>query len=143
MGQIPATTNRAIPQQAFMARRRAVRPAEEYRDPTSEEWAEFEAHFGKRTMELGWCRRPYGTPSQQEHACLRCPMLEDSRRCSRGCLRSRPASARLQLADEQGWFGEVEALELNLEHSREKLTQVERTEARQPQVTAELLGSPD
>jgi hypothetical protein len=48
--------------QAFMARRRAARPAEEYRAPTAKEWAELEQHFGKRTMELGWCRRPYGTP---------------------------------------------------------------------------------
>jgi hypothetical protein len=40
------------------------------------------------------------------------------------------------------WLGEVEALELNLVHIAEKLAQVERAEARQPQVTGELLAVP-
>jgi len=50
--------------------------------------------------------------------------------------------ARLQLATTKGWLGEVEALELNLVHIAEKLAQVERAEARQPQVTGELLTVP-
>jgi hypothetical protein len=29
----------------------------------------------KRKVELGSCARPYGTPCQHEHACIRCPML--------------------------------------------------------------------
>ena len=30
---------------AFITRRRALRPSEEYRTPTDEEWAEFVGHF--------------------------------------------------------------------------------------------------
>ncbi|QKV74119.1 site-specific integrase [Amycolatopsis sp. Hca4] len=55
---------------AFLAKRRAIRPAEEYRSPTEEEWAEFQQHFQTRKLELGTCGRPYGTPCQHEHAPL-------------------------------------------------------------------------
>jgi hypothetical protein len=55
---------------AFIARRRADRPGEEYREPTATEWAEFERHFTRRRVELGSCVRPYGTPCRHEHACL-------------------------------------------------------------------------
>jgi hypothetical protein len=50
--------------------------------------------------------------------------------------------ARLDLATTQGWLGEVEALELNLHHIGEKLAQVERANARQPQIAQELLDAP-
>ncbi|MFD7079064.1 tyrosine-type recombinase/integrase [Streptomyces sp. NPDC059918] len=40
---------------AFLARRRQLRPSEEYRDPTSEEWEQFDQHFAKRQVELGIC----------------------------------------------------------------------------------------
>ena len=33
---------------AFIARRRALRPSEEYRSPTDEEWEEFLGHFERR-----------------------------------------------------------------------------------------------
>ncbi len=55
---------------AFVHRRRAQRPGEEYREPTTEEWTEFEQHFTRRKLELGTCARPYGTPCRHEHACL-------------------------------------------------------------------------
>jgi integrase len=38
---------------AFLDKRRATRPAEEYREPTEEEWKEFQAHFQLRKVELG------------------------------------------------------------------------------------------
>jgi integrase len=60
---------------AFIARRRALRPSEEYREPTDSEWDEFLGHFAKRKLELGTCGRAYGTGCQHEHACIRCPML--------------------------------------------------------------------
>jgi Phage integrase family len=60
---------------AFLADRRMLRPVDEYREATRDEWAEFEEHFDKRKVELGSCGRPYGTPRQHEHACVRCPML--------------------------------------------------------------------
>ena len=38
---------------AFIARRRAERPSEEYRDLTAREWDEFLAHFELRKVALG------------------------------------------------------------------------------------------
>ena len=46
---------------AFIARRRALRPAAEYRVPTDEEWAEFLGHFERRKVALGDCGRSYDT----------------------------------------------------------------------------------
>ena len=60
---------------AFIARRRELRPAAEYRTPTDEEWEEFLGHFERRRLELGDCGRAYGTSCLHEHSCLRCPML--------------------------------------------------------------------
>jgi hypothetical protein len=54
---------------------RARRPPEEYREPTDAEWTEFPDQFQLRKVPLGTCGRPYGTPCQHEHACIRCPML--------------------------------------------------------------------
>ena len=41
---------------AFIARRRATRPSEEYRTPTEEEWDAFLAHFEKRKVSVGHLR---------------------------------------------------------------------------------------
>ncbi len=60
---------------AFVDRRRSTRPPEEYREPTPEEWDEFEEHFTLRRVELGSCARPYGSTCEHEHACIRCPVL--------------------------------------------------------------------
>jgi hypothetical protein len=60
---------------AFIARRRALRPREEYRTPTDQEWKEFLGHFQRRKLALGECGRAYGSGSQHEHACVRCPLL--------------------------------------------------------------------
>jgi len=42
---------------AFIARRRATRPAQEYREPTDSEWDEFLGHWVARKLELGTCGR--------------------------------------------------------------------------------------
>ena len=60
---------------AFIARRRALRPSEEYRTPTDAEWAEFVGHFERRKVAVGDCGRSYDTPCIHEHSCLRCPLL--------------------------------------------------------------------
>src|SRR5258706_1176531 len=52
---------------AFVARRRAERPSEEYRDLTAGEWDEFLAHFELRKVALGVCGRDYGTPCAHEN----------------------------------------------------------------------------
>jgi integrase len=59
---------------AFLARRRALRPTEEYRTPTDAEWAEFLGHFERRKVATGTCGRAFGTPCSHEHSCLRCAM---------------------------------------------------------------------
>jgi hypothetical protein len=55
---------------SFLDTRRAARPQQEYREPTPEEWREFQQHFALRKVELGSCGRPYGSPCQHEHAPL-------------------------------------------------------------------------
>src|SRR6266853_2100838 len=55
---------------AFIARRRAIRPSEEYRTPSDEEWDAFLAHFEKRKVSVGTCARAFGTPCIHEHACF-------------------------------------------------------------------------
>ena len=53
---------------AFLARRRALRPTEEYRVPTDEEWQQFLGHFQRRKVSTGTCGRAFGTPCIHEHA---------------------------------------------------------------------------
>ena len=53
---------------AFLARRRALRPTDEYRVPTDEEWQEFLGHFERRKVATGTCGRAFGTPCIHEHA---------------------------------------------------------------------------
>jgi integrase len=47
---------------AFLTRRRALRPSEEYRVPTDEGWTEFLGHFERRKVATGTCGRAFGTP---------------------------------------------------------------------------------
>lgn len=107
---------------AFVDRRRSVRPVEEYRDPTPEEWDEFEEHFTMRRVELGSCARPYGSSCEHEHACIRCPVLRvDPTQLDR--LESIAASLkeRIAEADDRGWAGEVEQLKISLQAARDKI----------------------
>jgi hypothetical protein len=55
---------------AFLTRRRSLRPSEEYRVPTDEEWTEFLGHFELRKVATGTCGRAFGTPCIHEHSCL-------------------------------------------------------------------------
>ncbi|WP_155854522.1 tyrosine-type recombinase/integrase [Arthrobacter sp. MA-N2] len=108
----------------FIDHRRSTRPAHEYRDPTAEEWTEFENHFTLRRVALGTCHRPYGTPCIHEHACVRCPMLQiDPGQLPR--LREIEASTleRIDEARQKTWLGEVAALEESLRHIRAKQDQ--------------------
>jgi hypothetical protein len=112
---------------SFIARRRAQRPSEEYREPTEAEWEEFERHFTKRKVELGTCARPYGTPCRHEHACVRCPMLRpDPAQLPRLLEIITNLEARIREATERGWLGEVEGLQVSLDGARQKLDQMQR-----------------
>ena len=89
---------------AFIARRRAERPSEEYRDLTAQEWDGFLAHFELRKVALGTCGRDHGTPCVHENACVRCPLLRvDPDQLPR--LQGIHANLvdRLEEAKQQGW----------------------------------------
>ena len=89
---------------AYLDKRRSIRPEAEYREPTQEEWAEFRQHFHERKLELGSCGRPYGTPCQHEHACVRCPMLRmDPRQRGRLVEIIRNLEDRIGEARLNGW----------------------------------------
>jgi hypothetical protein len=111
---------------AFLARRRALRPTEEYRTPTDEEWEDFLGHFERRKVSIGTCGRSFGSPCIHEHACVRCPMLwpDPSQRHRLIEIRDN-LIARIAEAHEEGWFGEVEGLEVSLAGAEEKLAQMD------------------
>lgn len=128
---------------AFLAARRELRPGSEYREPTEQEWREFQQHFELRKLELGTCGRPYGTPCQHEHACIRCPSLHVDPR-ARNRLAEIAANLRERIAEARahGWTGEVEGLQVSLNAAAAKLASLERMEARHPSTVTEL-GVPD
>ena len=113
---------------AYLARRRALRPPEEYREPTDEEWAAFETHFRRRKMALGDCFRPYQTPCPHEHACVRCPALKmDPEQLPRLIQIEHDTQFKLLEAREHGWAGEVVELETTLQGILEKKIQIQPT----------------
>jgi integrase len=115
---------------AFIARRRALRPSSEYREPTAEEWAEFEQHFAKRKVGLGTCMRPYGSDCQHEHACIRCPLLRpDPAQEPRLLAIIVNLNDRLREAQDRGWFGEIDGLRISLDAANQKLAQMRKIRA--------------
>src|SRR5262249_43949298 len=116
-------------------------PSEEYRDLTAREWDEFLAHFELRKVALGTCGRDHGTPCQHENACVRCPLLRvDPAQLPR--LKAIHANLvdRLNEAKEQGWLGEVAAIETTLAAAEQKLA---ATRAQAVRRVAVHLGMPD
>lgn len=126
---------------AFLTRRRATRPTEEYRTPTDEEWNQFIGHFEHRKVSLGDCGRSYDTPCIHEHSCLRCPLLRPD-----PAARHRLAQihdnliARITEAEANRWLGEAEGLKVSLAGARAKLDQMDQITARRRQ--AVQLGIP-
>lgn len=118
---------------AFLARRRAQRPADEYRRPTPEELAEFAEHFGRRRVELGDCVRPYGTGCSHEHACIRCDYLHvAAEQADRLNAIEQDLYQRVDQAREQHWLGDVDQLHVTLEHLKAKKGQVDLTLTTRP-----------
>ncbi|MCW2915404.1 MAG: hypothetical protein JWN52_3472, partial [Actinomycetia bacterium] len=116
---------------AFIARRREIRPSEEYRSPTDEEWNEFLGHFEHRRVSLGDCGRAYGTSCQHEHSCVRCFLLRISpdQRPRLVDIRDN-LIARIAEAEREGWTGEAEGLKVSLAAANAKLAQVDGLIAR-------------
>ena len=126
---------------AFIARRRATRPSEEYRTPTDDEWDAFLAHFEKRKVSVGTCARAFGTPCIHEHACVRCSLLRPSPG-QRDRLEEIRANLhdRIAEAEREGWLGEVEGLKISLAGAEDKLAQI--TATLQRKADAVQLGMP-
>ena len=113
--------------QAFIERRRQLRPFEEARVADGDEWANFEQHFLLRRVALGECHRPYGTACVHEHACTRCRFLRvDPAQLSRITEMTDNAEQRLTEAHDKGWLGEVAALEESLKHLRIRQDEAQR-----------------
>jgi integrase-like protein len=112
---------------AFLARRRSLRPSDEYRVPTDEEWEEFLGHFERRKVSTGLCGRAYSTPCIHEHACLRCSMHwpDPAQRQRIADIRDN-LIARIAEAEREGWLGEVEGLRISLAGANDKLAQIDR-----------------
>jgi Phage integrase family len=126
---------------AFLDQRRAMRPEAEYREPTDEEWREFQQHFERRKLELGDCGRPYGTPCRHEHACIRCPMLRiDPGQRPRLAEIIRNLNDRIAEARMNGWLGEVEGLQVSLQAAKAKLSKLKPASA--PTASITDLGIP-
>ena len=116
---------------AFIARRRELRPSEEYRSPTDQEWDEFLGHFERRRVALGDCGRAYGSTCIHEHSCVRCPLLRIDP-AQRGRLEDIRDNliARIAEAGREGWTGEAEGLKVSLSAANNKLAQAGATAAR-------------
>ncbi|MER5549770.1 site-specific integrase [Streptomyces sp. NPDC002589] len=111
---------------SFIARRRKLRPVEEYRAVTPEEWDEFLGHFQRRKLSLGECGRAYGTDCVHEHACIRCPVLiTGSDEMPRLVEIRDNLIERITEAEQEGWIGEVEGLGYSLSAAEEKIAQLD------------------
>ena len=126
---------------AFIARRQATRPSEEYRTPTNAEWEEFIGHFERRRVALGDCGRTYSTPCIHEHSCIRCPLLriDPAQRHRLKEIRDN-LLARIAEAEREGWTGEAEGLRVSLDAANNKLVQADMTAARRTEAIS--LGIP-
>jgi hypothetical protein len=126
---------------AFISRRRALRPAEEYRTPTEEEWEEFLGHFERRKLALGDCGRAYGTSCIHEHSCIRCPLLrvDPAQRPRLEVIRGN-LTARVSEARREGWAGEAEGLQVSIAAADQKIAQIDQITTRRS--TAVHLGMP-
>ena len=115
---------------AFIARRRALRPGEEYRTPTDAEWAEFVGHFQRRKVAIGDCGRSYDTSCIHEHSCLRCPLLrpDPAARARLEEIRDN-LIARIAEAESHRWYGEAEGLKVSLAGATAKLAQMDQISA--------------
>jgi len=111
---------------AFIARRRAMRPSEEYRRPTDAEWDEFLGHFERRRLALGDCGRAYGTSCIHEHSCVRCPLLRIDLNQRQRLIDIRDnLISRIAEAEREGWAGEAEGLRVSLTAAKGKLAQAD------------------
>jgi integrase len=126
---------------AFIHNRRSLRPADEYRDVTAEEWDEFEQHFPKRKIAIGDCMRAYGTNCVHEYACEQCKLARPDPDAEPRLQRTRDGLVdQLDEARQRGWLGEIERLTHILAAVGDKLGEIERATRRV--ATVELMAPP-
>ena len=119
---------------AFIARRRQLRPSEEYRSPSDTEWEEFLGHFERRPVALGDSGRAYATSCIHEHSCIRCPMLRTDPALRHRLEEIRDnLQARITEAEREGWAGEAEGLRVSLTAATGKIAQADAATARRAQ----------
>jgi hypothetical protein len=76
---------------------------------------------------MGGCARSYGTPCQHEHACLRCPMLNvNPKMLPRLDEIETDLLDRRARAEQEGWLGEIEGIDLTLTFLRQKREESQR-----------------
>ena len=114
---------------AFIDNRRRIRPADEYRDVTCEEWDQFEEHFAKRKIAIGGCMRAYGINCVHEYACEQCKLARPDWGAKPRLQRTRAGLIeQAQEARDRGWLGEVERLAHILAGGDDKLAEIDRSE---------------
>lgn len=127
----------------FLDQRRALRPNAEYREPTDQEWRDFEQHFELRKVALGTCARPYATPCQHEHACIRCAVLHvDPQQRDRLAAIITNLRQRIQEAVDHKWAGEARGLQISLTAAEAKLAAVDRSRTNTGPAVNVVLGMP-
>ena len=115
---------------AFIARRRALRPAEEYRNPPSRNGRTSSATSNAASVALGACGRAYAPAASTStavcdaHCCGRTHAQRDRIIGIRDNL-----LARIAEAEREGWHGEVDGLKVSLAGARAKLAQIDQITA--------------
>jgi hypothetical protein len=120
-----------------------LRPTDEYRVPSDEEWQKFLGHFERRKVATGICGRAFSTPCIHEHACLRCSMhWPDPAQRHRIAEYRDNLIARIAEAEREGWLGEIEGLKISLAGADDKLAQIDRRSQSAAAVTLGMPGFP-
>ena len=134
---------------AFIDNRRRLRPSDEYRAITDQEWDDFEEHFAKRKIAIGDCMRAYGTNCVHEYACEQCALARPDPAAEPRLQRTRQGLVeQLDEARQRGWLGEIERLDHILAAVNDKLDEINRARRRiavvdTPTVRLSLTPHPD
>ena len=118
---------------AFVARRRALRPGEEYRTPTDEEWAEFVGHFDTARSPSVTAAAPTTPPGSTSTAACAARCCARPRRPTPPDRDPRQPHRPHHRGRIQRWLGEAEGLKVSLAGAEAKLAQMDQIAARRSQ----------
>jgi hypothetical protein len=97
-------------QRAFIARRRALRPSQEYRTPTDAEWDEFLGHFERRGATPAAAAAPTGPVASTSKSCIRCSLLRPDPASAPASPASATTCKTASPKPTHRWAGEAEGL---------------------------------